>query len=224
LVKIPDWLLSSSTPTQEQSNQPPKQTTRRGFIATLWAWLLAGILWAIGIINGIVIPYIVTTTIKISVAVLVYLEKKFQIVNFLLKLVINTIKLLVKISQDCQFNQQVGDFVSWIISHLLRIALAFVKQGDLQNLSQLFDINPNDRPHPDHPKPTTDNNRLDNMLKSHSQPSQMFADRGSGSSSSRFSLTSDSTYQVNRPDRLVSTWTSANPTSPFSTKPNSFPL
>ncbi|KAA1091931.1 hypothetical protein PGT21_011518 [Puccinia graminis f. sp. tritici] len=227
LVKIPDWLLASSTPTQEQSNQPQNQTTRRGFIATLWAWLLAGILWAIGIINGIVIPYIVTTTIKISVAVVVYLEKKFQIVNLLLKLVINTIKVLVKISQDCQFNQQVGDFVSWIISHLLRIALAFVKQGDLQNLNQLFDIHPSthtDRPHPDHPKPTVDNNRLDNLLKSHSQPTQLFADRGSGSSSSRFSRTSDSTYQVNRPERLVSTWTSGNPSSPFSTKPNSYPL
>ncbi|KAI7944777.1 hypothetical protein MJO28_010472 [Puccinia striiformis f. sp. tritici] len=225
LVKIPDGLLSS-TPTQEHFHQPETETTSRGFLTQIWAWMLAGFLWALGIINGIVIPYLVTNTIKMTVGVVVYLEKRFQIVNFLLMFVINTIKLLVKISQDYQFNQQIGDLFSWLISHLIKIALAFIKQGDLEHLNQLFEVNNpgnhNDRRPPDDAaKPiVADNNRLANLLKSPSQPGQTFIDRGtSGSSSSKFSLTSDRTYQVNRPERRLPTWTPGTSASstPFRT-------
>ncbi|POW16483.1 hypothetical protein PSTT_01317 [Puccinia striiformis] len=190
LVKIPDGLLSS-TPTQEHFHQPETETTR-GFLTQIWAWMLAGFLWALGIINGIVIPYLVTNTIKMTVGVVVYLEKRFQIVNFL----------------------------------LMFIALAFIKQGDLEHLNQLFEVNNpgnhNDRRPPDDAaKPiVADNNRLANLLKSPSQPGQTFIDRGtSGSSSSKFSLTSDRTYQVNRPERRLPTWTPGTSASstPFRT-------
>ncbi|WAQ88816.1 hypothetical protein PtA15_10A236 [Puccinia triticina] len=226
LVKIPDWLLSG-TPTPEPFHQPEKAPARRGYIAQLWAWLLAGIWWAIGMINGVVIPYLVTSSIRTSIALVIYIEKKFQIVNILLRLVITTIRVLVKISQDYHLNQQIGDLFSWIISHLVKIALAFVKQGDLENLNQLFDANPSHhtdcRP-PDHPpKPTGDSQyRVENLLKSHSQPSQIFVDRGGSSSSSRFSLKSDSTYQLNRPERLLSTWTAGASSSSFPFKPQSY--
>jgi len=226
VVKIPDS-MAFNTPSQVHLQQPQVATASRGFIARFLGWILAGIFWVIGIVNGIIIPSIVTFTIRTSVAVVVYLEKRFQIVNFILKLVINAIRLLVKISRDYQFNQHIAELFSWIISHLLKIALAFVKQGDLEQLEQIFDVNPNshnDCRNQELLKPAPENNRLESFLISQSQPSQLFMDHGTIPSSSRFSLKSDSTYQVNRSDGNFPTWTARASSSSFPLKPDSYRL
>ncbi|KNZ53591.1 uncharacterized protein VP01_3195g4 [Puccinia sorghi] len=224
LVKIPESMVSN-TPSQVHLQQSQVATASRGFIAGFLGWILAGIFWVIGIINGVIIPYIVTFTIRTSVAVVIYLEKRFQIVNFILKLVINAIKLLVKISRDYQFNQYIAEVFSWIISHLLKIALVFVKQGDLEQLEKIFDVNTNSqndcRNQERLIKPAPENNRLESFLISQSQPSQLFMDHGTIPLSSRFSLKSDSTYQVNRPDGNIPTWTARASSNLSPWKPDS---
>ncbi|PLW40828.1 hypothetical protein PCASD_07354 [Puccinia coronata f. sp. avenae] len=229
LVKIPESMLPD-TPTQEHLQQPEKEASSRGLIARLWGWILMGFFWTIGIINGRILPWIATFTIRTAVGVVIYLEKKFQIVNFMLNLVINTIKLLIKISRDYKINQQIGDLLSWIISHLLKFALAFVKQGDLEQLGQLLDVNPanhnHDRRKQDSSKSGAVNNNvrvLENLFMPQPHPSQTFVERGR--SSSRFSLKSDATYQVNRPDHHYSNWTRAGTSSSsFALRPDSHRL
>lgn len=207
LVKIPEYFLPDPLPDRhpEISN-----AERRGFFVGAYIWIFNLIYTAISIINGFILPSLISFFIRTTLAFVVYIEKRFDIVNLILNFFVSMIKLLLKISQDYNFNKQIVDFFSWLISKMVKIALAFVKSDDIKNMNLLFDLS------------TIENNNEDQDFRknlgdvnarSHSfqrfQPQIIHQSNnkftgGSTSSSSRFSMKSDSTYQINHKDHKPS--------------------
>lgn len=205
LVKIPDGMLSNS----QQVAEPPEAhkvgvKNDKYLIIRLYEFTVAIVFTTTCFIKATVIPHLMTFLLTSFLSTIVYLEKRFQIVNLLLGMAIGVIKILLKIFQDYHFNQQLGNLASWLISHLVKVALAFVKREDLTHLTQLFDLGTyahepsNPREGNDGIKRTgSDSTIVHNFFGAQApaayQPS-LRVTGGSSSSSSRFSTLSKSTY------------------------------